>query len=402
MHSSLAIAAPVINSELRLVSASALQVHLHDDDAALEALRAEWDELLEQSEQCVFFLRWSWVRSWWRMYAPAGSRLYLLACRDAAGQLLGLAPLYWQQRRFAGLPHIRDLNFLGTGAGIKTSEHLDLFTRRGFERPVAEACAAFLLQRSDWDRLWLWNIPENSKVLPYLQSTLGERAHTVVCDHPHHLDVSADWETIKQRWGRKFGHNIERCIRNLHKQYTVEFQRVKTPDELEAALDDFIRLHQIRWQAKGQPGSFRYPKFEAFLRETMRQALRENRLGFWTFKLDGRCVATLLAFLDHGVAHYFQGGFDMAYAKHSLGSVMVAHCIQACAEDPAIREFDFMGGGAAYKDAWTKTVRAAYELEWLRPGFRSLLYTIGQKTRRRLSRVRRALRAPQAALQRAN
>jgi CelD/BcsL family acetyltransferase involved in cellulose biosynthesis len=393
MQSSLAIAEPFYEHRVNPATASALQVRLHDNEAALETLRGEWDELLDHSEQCVFFLRWSWVRTWWHTYAPPGSRLYLLACRDAEGRLVGLAPLYWQERRFAGLPHIRDLNLLGTGAGIKTSEHLDLFARRGFERAVAEACAAFLWHRHDWDRLWLWNVPERSKLFPHLQSALGASARSTVCDRPHYIDTNADWETVKQSWTRKFGHNIERCTRNLHKQYAAEFQRITAPDELEPALEEFIRLHQLRWHAKGQSGSFAYPKFEAFLRTTMQQALHEGRLGFWTFKLDGKCVATLLAFIDNGVAHYFQGGFDMEFAKHSLGSVMVAQCIQACVNDPAIREFDFMGGGAVYKDSWTKTVREAYELELLRPGFRSLLYTTGQKTRRILSRLRRALRA---------
>ena len=393
MQGSLALAKPVLHSRVKQISASALQVQLHDEPAALDNLCLEWDALLEQSEQWVFFLRWSWVRRWWQSYAPPGSRLYLLACRDADGRLVGLAPFYWQERRFAGIPHIRDLNFIGTGAGIKTSEHLDLFARRNYERAVAEACAAFLLQRQDWDRLWLWNIPEHSKMLPHLQQALGESTRVAACDHPHYIDISSDWETVKQSWTRKFGYNIERCTRNLAKQHQAEFRRVQRLEELDPALDNFVRLHQLRWQSKGHSGSFAYPRFEAFLRDTMRQALLENRLGFWTYSLDGQCVATLLAFLDNGIAHYFQGGFDMAYAKHSLGSVMIAQCIQACTEDPALREFDFMGGGAPYKDSWTKSTRTAYEVEMFRPGFRTLLYLTGQKSRRVLGRVRRAVRA---------
>src|SRR5262249_17034332 len=100
----------------------------------------------------------------------------------------------------------------------------------------------------------------------------------------------------------------------------------------------------------------------------------------------------LLAFIDNGVAHYFQAGFDMNYAKYSLGSVMMAHCLQACVADPEIREFDLMGGGAVYKDSWTKNARAAYELELFRPGWRAMLYQSGLKPRRALGRAQRALR----------
>jgi CelD/BcsL family acetyltransferase involved in cellulose biosynthesis len=392
MQSSLALAEPILHHPLKLSTASTLQVQVHQDDEALDALRVEWEELLEHCAYSSFFLTWSWVRLWWQTYAPPQSKLYLLTCRDSGKRLIGIAPFYWQQRTFAGVPHLRDLNLLGTGVGIKTSEHLDLLARRGHERVFAEACALFLLQRHDWDRLWLWNVSEQSRILPHLQEALGQQAHVSVCDHPHYIDVSADWETTQQSWTRKFGNNIERCARNLQKQYATEFRRVETTSELEIALDEFVRLHQIRWQAKGASGSFAYPKFEGFLREAMRQALRENRLAFWTYHLDGKCVATLLAFLHNGVAHYFQGGFDMEYARHSLGSVMVAQSIRACVEDPQIYEFDFMGGGATYKDSWTRTTREAFELELFRPTLATMLYTIGMKTRKVLGRVRRALR----------
>ncbi|MBI1765642.1 MAG: GNAT family N-acetyltransferase [Acidobacteria bacterium] len=387
------MAEPILHTHFKLASAAALQVQVHHDDAALDALCEDWEELIEHCAQSSFFLTWSWVRLWWQTYAPPQSKLYLLTCRDSENRLIGLAPFYWQQRRFCGVPHLRDLNFLGTGAGLKTSEHLDLLARRGCERLFAETCAAFLLQRRDWDRLWLWNIPEQSKTLSHLQPAFGQAARVGVCDHPHHLDVSADWETTQQNWTRKFGSNNDRCARNLQKQFATEFRRVETESELETGLDDFVRLHQMRWQAKGASGSFAYPRFESFLRAAMRQALRENRLAFWTYKFDGKCVATLVAFLHNGVAHYFQGGFDMEYARHSLGSVMLTHCIRDCVTDPHLREFDFMGGGAAYKDSWTKTTRAAFELEVFRPTLGTLLYTTGMKTRKLLSRARRAVRA---------
>lgn len=392
MQSSLALAEPIIHTPFVCNAASTLQVQVHHADAALEDLRVEWEDLLEHCAQSSFFLTWSWVRLWWQTYAPPNSKLYLLTCRDSEKRLIGLAPFYWQQRRFVGVPHLRDLNFLGTGAGIKTSEHLDLLAWRGYERAFAEACALFLRQRHDWDRLWLWNVPEQSRVLPHLCEALGPAARLSVCDHPHFIDVSVDWETTQQSWTRKFGNNIVRCARNLQKQYATEFRRVATASELEVAMDEFVRLHQIRWTAKGASGSFTYPKFEGFLRAAMRQALHENRLGFWTYYLDGKCVATLLAFLHNGVAHYFQGGFDMEYARHSLGSVMVAQCIRACVEDPQIHKFDFMGGGATYKDAWTKTTHEAFELECFRPTLGTMLYTSGMRTRKVLGRVRRSLR----------
>jgi CelD/BcsL family acetyltransferase involved in cellulose biosynthesis len=387
---SLALIDTGVSRKKEFVSATALQVELLTSVAEFEALAEVWDALLAQNATQSYFLRWSWNRLWWQSYAPAGSRLYLLACRDGEGTLLGLAPLYWQQRTFAGVPHVRELNFIGTGAALKTSEHLDILARRGFERAVADAIAFFLQSRNDWDRLSLWNVPERSLALPYLQKALG--ATVTECDRPHYILTDNDWESLRLTWARKFRYNIERCTRNLSKTHEAVFARVASSSELDATLDDFVRLHQMRWTSKGHAGSFAFPQFEAFLRVAIRQASDANQLRFWSYKLDGQCVATLVAFVENGVAHYFQGGFDPAYNKHSLGSVMVAQCLHDCVNDPTIREFDFMGGGSAYKDSWTEQTRTAFELEAFQPGWRTLLYQRGLQTRRWLGRVRRVLR----------
>ena len=388
---SLALVDTGVSYKKQFVSATTLQVELLTTEAAFDALAESWDKLLTQNATLAYFLRWSWNRLWWKTYAPAGSRLYLLACRDGEGQLLGLAPLYWQQKTFAGVPHVRELNFIGTGAAIKTSEHLDILALHGFERAVAESIAFFLSQRNDWDRLHLWNVPDRSQVLPHLEKAMNTQATT--CDHPHYISTEQDWETLRLTWARKFRYNIERCTRNLSKAHEAVFARVETQTELDATLDDFIRLHQMRWESKGHEGSFAFPQFESFLRTAIQQAFEAGQLRFWSYKLDGQCVATLVAFVENGVAHYFQGGFDPAFSKHSLGSVMTAQCLQDCVADPAIHEFDFMGGGSAYKDSWTEQTRTAFELECFQPGWRSLLYQNGLKTRRVLGRVRRALRA---------
>ncbi len=91
--------------------------------------------------------------------------------------------------------------------------------------------------------------------------------------------------------------------------------------------------------------------------------------------MNGDVEAVLLAFIDNGLLHYFQGGFNPAYAKESLGTVMIGLCLKDCVEAKDVREFDFMGGEADYKAHWTKATRETIELEWIRQGVRSLLYT---------------------------
>lgn len=357
-----------------------------------DALQQEWDQLLADSDQQVYFLRWSWNRRWWSAYAPPGGRLQLMLCYDEHRRLIGLAPLYSRRRSVAGVPMLKELFFLGTGMGILTSEYVDVIARTGYESEVAKAVAQRLKQCRDWDRLYLWGIPQDSKTLPHFQNELGLKSKVIVCDQAPYLDVDQSWESLKQEMGSNLRTNIDRYGRRLSKLYDCRFRSAETPEELETGLDEFIRLHTERWRSKGEGGSFALKGFEEFLREAARRSFREGRLKLWTLTLDGTYAAALLAFVDFGVAHYFQGGFDPAFGKHHLGTVMLSYCIQDCIQSKEISTFDFMGGGSAYKQAWTKTTREAVELEAFRPTISSALYRVAKTSKLNAAEATRPLR----------
>jgi CelD/BcsL family acetyltransferase involved in cellulose biosynthesis len=356
-----------------------LDVEVLTDEAGFDAIKADWDELLSESNQRVYFLRWSWNRCWWQTHAPANSRLYLIVCHDAGGKLVGLAPLYWRQRSLAGINHLTEVMFLGTGVPTSTSEHLDLIARRGHERTVAHAIAKFLLQAQGVDRLWLSDVPITSVILPHFRQALGCRQSIRICNRSHNVDTRGDWVTFHRSLGKSMRSNVGYYTRRLFKSYDCKFRRIETQEDLGPAMEAFVRLHQARWQSKGEPGSFALPSFEGFLREAMHSSLIEGRLRLWTLDLNGQTAAVLLVFLDNGVAHYFQGGFDPAYAKDSLGTVMCGLCIRACIEAKDVDEFDFMGGDPAYKERWTQSSRDSVALEWLRPSVRTQLFTISEQ-----------------------
>lgn len=356
-------------------ASSFLHTEIHTAADAFDDLRVEWDQLLEASRQQVYFLRWHWNQTWWQTFRPPHSHLFIITCRDADDQLVGLAPLYWRQRTSAGIHHIREILFLGTGIFTQTSEYLDLIARRGYEREVAEAVAEALKTERHWDRLWLSDIPAASIVLPHLQQALDGDLETTACQNAHYADTNTNWEAFKQTLGRTTRQNTQRLARRLFENYTCRFSRVETIDELERGMDALIGLHQARWQMLDEPGSFAIPGMERLLRTAARAALAEDRLRLWTLQVDNEIAAVQLAFLDNGTAHCFQVGFAPAYAKDSVGKVMLMLCIKDCVDDPLVREYDFMGGDQPYKECWAKAARENLRLVWLRSGLRSLAYT---------------------------
>jgi CelD/BcsL family acetyltransferase involved in cellulose biosynthesis len=348
-------------------------------DADWNSMAEEWDRLLDASDQRVYFLRWSWIKLWWETYRPQGSRLYIIACRDDFGEVVGLAPFYIRQRRTAGIPHVREIAFLGTGVFVQTSEYLDLIARRGYEELVCRAVVNCLMAREDWDSLWLNEVPSNSKMLPHLQRELGEKAHVAPSNRSRYIDTTVDWDSFLSSLAKSTRYGVVGKTRKLFELHKCRFQRVETLEELTPALDAMIQLHQARLKSKGEPGSFVLDGFESLIRKAAVTGLSEGRIRVWTLEIDGKIAAARLAFFDNGVVHAFQGGFDPAFAKHSLGTIMVGLCVRDCIEDESIREYDFMGGTDRYKDWWTDlgsdTVRLMLTRETLRSTISNCLQT---------------------------
>ena len=198
---------------------------------------------------------------------------------------------------------------------------------------------------------------------------MGERAKLAVCDRLPFIKTPTDWEAVKQGLGNNLRKHIERYSRRLLKCMTaisISSARQRSLDWRSTILSGYIKPIG---NLKARVESFALRNFERFLCEEIRRSLAEGRLRLWQLYADGQCVATLLAFLDNGIAHYFQGGSDPAFAKLKIGALMLSYCIRNCIEDETINEFDFMGGESSYKHHWTKIDREAIEEEILGQDF---------------------------------
>jgi CelD/BcsL family acetyltransferase involved in cellulose biosynthesis len=340
-------------------SAAAPQVvsQILRDTRSFAQLAREWDELLDASSQQCYFMRWRWNFLWWTHLAPRQASLRIVVCRDVNGVLVGLSPLYLLQRKAFNLIPIRELVFLGTGVGLKTSEHLNIAVRRGYEDVATRSMAAELNRCCDWDRLSCSRVPEDSTVMRLFFAAIANTAKLRSFETAPFIDTSTGWAGYKSSLGRSMRRNVEYYARRLFKRYECQFQRVASNEELLTALEALVTLHIDQWRSRGEVGSLSNPLFQRFFRDAARNSFTESRLRVWTLRINGRIEAALLGFLDGGVLHYFQTGHNPAFAKDDLGTVLVSLCVRDCCDDPDIRAFDFMGGGADYKQMWARQAR---------------------------------------------
>jgi CelD/BcsL family acetyltransferase involved in cellulose biosynthesis len=366
-----------------------IETRVITDEPDFDRLADEWDALLDNSAQRVFFLRHAWTRAWWRHLAPAGATLHIICCRDASGRLLGIAPLYRRKLGILGIPCVRELVLIGTGIEFKSSEYLDVIAHRGHEKLVAEAITACLRKREDWDRVWMYQAPAESRTLPQLVAAFHGHTWRESGETAPYVDTSVSWEDYKRVLGRSMRRNVEYYARRLFKTRTCEFRRVDSRPEALAALTVLARLHQMRWRSAGLPGAINDLVF-SLLEDAVLEEFDAGRIRLWTLSIDGEVQGALLGFLDNGVLHYFQKGFNPAFVKEDIGTALLSLCIRDSFEDPQIRAFDFMSGGAPYKKLWAREERVTETFVFEKRNLRTKLFATQVSIREALQRAYRA------------
>jgi CelD/BcsL family acetyltransferase involved in cellulose biosynthesis len=132
--------------------------------------------------------------------------------------------------------------------------------------------------------------------------------------------------------------------------------------EVPQFLDALYRLHQKRWQERGEAGVLHDEWVQNLHRRVAPEFARAGLLRFYGLKDEGELVSVLYCFAWRDRTYYYLGGFDSEYSRHSPGAQLVYHAIER-ARAEGCAEFDFLRGAEPYKyrwgakDRWTYSVR---------------------------------------------
>jgi CelD/BcsL family acetyltransferase involved in cellulose biosynthesis len=339
---------------------SSLTVETVTDAPGFAALQQEWDRLLQSSDSDGLFLTWEWLYTWWKHLA--GDRELSILTVRCERELVALAPC---ALRLASLLRRRPLPVLEfLGAGLVGSDYLDLIVRRGREPEVRRALASHLVGK----RLMLkWTqLKRSGCSAAGVAAALGENgwsvaeAATNTC--PFIPLAGRSWDSYLATLGAEHRYNFHRKWKRLNRDYTVQFEQVRTPAQCREEIDLVISQHNLRWQDRGGSDAFHAPGLVAFHQEFSQVALDRGWLRLYVLRLDGKPAACLYGFLYHRTFYFYQSGFDAAYVKHSVGLVTMGLAIQSAIDEGA-EEYDLLHGNEAYKSHWSCDSRELGRLE---------------------------------------
>ena len=302
----------------------------------LHALAAEWERLWAQSPTATPFQSPHWLIPWWHQFGRGG--LSTLAIRDAAGELVGIAPLYVHSSK-----GLRTMRFLGAG----TSDYLDILARPSREEDVVTATIADLATQADrWDAVELQQLPASSPLLKV--SRIGvEWGDTLPADPCPILPLGSE----NHAGSGRLRANLVADRRRLERDFGRVAIEEANAETFATAFECLERLHAARWSARGELGVLGAEEVVAFHRSAARGLLDRGVLRLYLLVAGEVVAGAYYGFLHAGRAYYYLGGFDPRFRPYGIGNQLVAHAIaQARREGASV--FDFLRGQESYKYRW--------------------------------------------------
>ena len=312
----------------------------------LEAVRSDWNRLIQSSCKPSIFQTPEWLGAWWHAFGT-DKHLQALVFTDTARNIVAIAPLYIERQSTLGAA-VRLLRMVGAGSG--DSDALDFIVAPAYERRCANAFVSWLASQSMWDTCALETLRAGSLVARHIAQLVTQAGWRVDSEATPNffIELPATWAEYLDCLEPSFRPLLTRYPKRLQTRYRVSIARCERAEDLDDNLQTLFKLHQMRWTGQGEPGAFATSERRDFYFRMARAFQARGWLEFWLLQLEDETVATQFCFRYGSTVYLLQEGFNPKYAAEKTGYALRAHVLQEMIRTGATR-YDFMGGADAYK-----------------------------------------------------
>jgi CelD/BcsL family acetyltransferase involved in cellulose biosynthesis len=346
-----------------------MHFELHRDPAIFDQLHREWNDLLGRAVTRVPFLRAEYQQAWWAERGGGewpDAELRLVTARNAAGTLVGLAPLFQAHNRNGR----RALLFIGS---VEISDYLDCVV----EREQVEAFCDGLLgclgdgSAGEWEVLDLYNLPGPSPTRAALARAAGARgwlAGEQLLEPVPAITLPGDWETyLATMVVKKERQEIRRKIKRAEASPDRVTWRMAPPldgaadgqaPDVEAEIEAFLAM------MAHNPGkaSFLTPSMQRQFRTIASAMASHGWLRLAWLEVNGERAAGYLVF-DYGNRLWvYNSALDPRFNALSPGWVLLGYLLRWAIENGRAA-FDFLRGDEDYKFRFGAVAGQIYRLQ---------------------------------------
>jgi CelD/BcsL family acetyltransferase involved in cellulose biosynthesis len=353
-----------------------MRVKLFDDFDSLEAC---WNSFLKNSlTGNNIFLTWEWLSIWWKHFGK-GRELLVLAAEEE-GKTLAIAPFMLSKYPVMKFGHISKIEFLGAPQSDYSNF---IFIER--ENECLRSFINYLESEvSGWDVIELKELPESQLTKHLVDSILDDhsiRLHkkTAVCNICPYIPLPSSSEIFVNNLSHSQRYNLNRSMKKLARSFAVDFKDYADLGfSIVDAMNLFFRLHEMRWNGKGQSGVLAESDVQAFHLDIAKCFAEKSWLALYFLTLNNQPVSAHYGFEYGKKMYWYLSGFNTEYTSYSIGNIGMKLLIEKCINS-GFSEFDLLRGEEAYKSHWTSAYRKNFEIILARTNLFSLNYAVREK-----------------------
>lgn len=328
-----------------------------------DELASEWRQLVDRCAQPSPFLSAEWFKLWWRFFGEK-KQLSVWSVRDTEQTLLAIVPFYKQGESY---------QFLGN---LELSDYADLIVDGERPTEVSAALQDFFSQRLSWQNLQLLSVSAGSPTISFLADQSSEHSWSftsetqTVCPV---IQLPNDWDSYLELIGKKQRHEVKRKWRNLASEHECQIFCFESEDKISVAglpaeptellsyqsttelagsqptiANAFSLFHDLHQNSSTEKNTFWTPAITEFFPALLKSFADQGWLRLFFLTVDGKPVATSLAFLSHQTFFLYNAGYDLTYQPLSVGQVLTSATIQY-ATQLKLKRYDFLRGDEIYK-----------------------------------------------------
>ena len=112
------------------------------------------------------------------------------------------------------------------------------------------------------------------------------------------------------------------------------------PEDIRPAVEAYLSLEAAGW--KGRAGTaMAVDRYQAaFAREAIDRLAEQDHCRIHSLTLDGTLIASLIVFVEAGIAYTWKTAYDEAYAAYSPGTLLMIEVTRQHLDDPNIDATD--------------------------------------------------------------
>ena len=347
-------------------------------ESELAEYGGEWDDLVRAMPRPSPFLLQGWLLEWWRHFRGERTLAVHVALRD--GALVGALPLV-VKRRFG----LRVAEF----PGDEQFPLCDVLLAPGEERSTVIELAR--QARSAHDLAELYGLPAASMLRASGLVESIERLEAPV------LDLAPGWEAIYQSKVSGKHRSVDRRKRKrLEEHGDVEVRVARTAADLDAALEESFRIHELRWKGRPDGSLYGTERGRRFHVAAVRNLAALDVPRIVTLVVGGRTIAFNFGLVVEGRFCSYRIGFDPDWAAFSPGYLNNLDMVEAAANEGA-RVVEFLGGAEEHKQQLADRFEPLHQAVGLSSSARGRAAVVGRlgalRARGALKRSERARRA---------